>query len=379
MKQYKFLDLSATNQRYLSDLKAASLRVIESGRYIGGEEVEEFQNQVSELCQTPHCVGTSNGLDALRLIFEAYKILGKLKEGDEVIVPANTFIASVLAITHAGLKPVLVDPDIDTMVLTAEGIEKALSDSTRAILTVHLFGRIAWSREMAELAKKNDLIVVEDAAQSIGARSTTPGLFNTNMAGSLGHAGAFSFYPTKNIGALGDAGAVCTHCSQLAEIVKALSNYGSVERYNNIYAGFNCRLDTIQAALLRVKLPYVDEVNQHRQEIAQTYCDTISHPLVVAPPHPSDPRECVWHQYVIRVRESMRDKMREYLKNRGVETDIHYPTPVHLQQCYKSLAQSKLPIAETLANESISLPINDSVTADEAVEIAKMINSFYMI
>ena len=375
-KKYPFLDLKTANQQYMTALRRAATDVIDSGRYIGGVEVEMLNIQMAELCQAPHAIGVSNGLDALRLIFEAYKAMGRLKEGDEVIVPTNTFIATVLALTHAGLKPVLVDPDEATMNLSAEGIATAMTENVKAVVLVHLFGRVCWDDDIAQIISENNLIAIEDAAQAIGARSAVDGLFGSRQAGALCHAGAFSFYPTKNIGALGDAGAVITHDSELAATVSALANYGSDRRYHNIYAGFNCRLDPIQAAMLRVKIADTDNANARRFARAVAYNRHIQHPEIILPKLPALPMECVWHQYVIRIAADRRDAFREFLLENGVETDVHYPVPVHLQPCYASLPHGALPISEKLALESVSLPIGDHISEMDAREIAEIINKF---
>lgn len=374
--KYPFLDLKAANERYMSDLCVAATGVINSGRYIGGPEVDELNCQLAAMCQAPHAIGVSNGLDALRLIFEAYKVLGRISEGDEVIVPANTFIATVLSLTHTGLKPVLVDPDEMTMNLSAESIAKAISPRVKAIVLVHLFGRVCWDEKIARIIRDNDLIAVEDAAQAIGARSITDGLYSSRQAGAICHAGAFSFYPTKNIGALGDAGAVVTHDSELAAAVSALANYGGDRRYHNLYVGFNCRLDPIQAAMLRVKLRDTDEANARRFARAVAYNRHILHPAIIKPLIPSSPTQCVWHQYVVRIKAELRDDFREYMFANGVETDIHYPTPPHQQPCYEHLPHGPLPISEQLASESVSLPIGDPISEIDAREIAEIINKF---
>lgn len=375
-KKYPFLDLKTANQQYMAALRCAATDVIDSGRYIGGVEVEMLNTQMAELCQAPHAIGVSNGLDALRLIFEAYKAMGRLKEGDEVIVPTNTFIATVLALTHSGLKPILVDPDEVTMNLSADGISKAMTANVKAVVLVHLFGRVCWDDDIAQIIRDSNLIAIEDAAQAIGARSAVDGLFGSRQAGALCHAGAFSFYPTKNIGALGDAGAVITHDSELAATVSALANYGSDRRYHNIYAGFNCRLDPIQAAMLRVKLADTDNANARRFARAVAYNRHIQHPEIILPKLPALPMECVWHQYVIRVAAEKRDAFRVFLHENGVETDIHYPVPVHLQPCYASLPHGALPVSEKLASESVSLPIGDHISEMDAREIAEIINQF---
>lgn len=376
MSRYPFLDLATINEPYADDIKNAVGRIIDSGRYIGGDEVETFNKELARFCHTPYAIGVSNGLDALTLILEGYKVLGSLNPGDEVIVPANTYIASVLAVTRAGLTPVLVDPDETTMNLSSAGISRAITSRTRAIMPVHLYGRIAWDNEIRELALRHNLIVIEDAAQSIGAQAADNGLFGSRMAAGIGHAGALSFYPTKNMGALGDAGAVITHDDKLAEAVRALANYGSDKRYHNIYAGYNCRLDPIQAAILRVKLHDIHNVNARRFERAVAYNNELNHPLVTKPHFSKAATDCVWHQYVIRVSGNNRDAMRQYLTSQGVSTDIHYATPPHLQPCYSNLSHGDLKLTETLCDEVLSLPISDCTSVADAAHIAHIINKF---
>lgn len=374
MKHYPFLDLGELNRPYMAELSQAAVRVIESGRYIGGPEVENFEKALGELTGAPYIIGVSNGLDALRLILRGYVELGRLSEGDEVIVPANTYIASVLAISDAGLRPVLVEPDSRTMNLDSRKAAEAVTPRTRAVMPVHLYGRAAWDEQLLQTVRENNLLVVEDCAQSIGARTTVPGLFGTVMTGSLGHAGAFSFYPTKNIGALGDAGAVATHDEELARTIRALANYGSDRRYHNIYRGFNCRLDPMQAAMLNVKLPHTERENADRFARALAYSRTIDREDVVTPLMSQSVTDCVWHQYVIRVKGGKRDLMQRLLKAEGVDTDIHYAVPPHLQPCYATLPHSPLPITERLASEILSLPIAGGVTVEDAAEIARIIN-----
>lgn len=371
---YPFLDLGKVNAPYAENLVKATERVIRSGRYIGGEECGQFERELAELVGVPYAVGVSNGLDALRLILRAYIELGRLSLGDEVVVPANTYIASVLAISEAGLVPVLVDVDETTMNLDSALVEKALTPHTRAVMTVHLYGRVAWDKSLAELARRNNLIVVEDCAQAIGARAATAGLHGMCQAGSLGDAAAFSFYPTKNVGALGDAGAVTTHDEELAKTVRALANYGSDRRYHNIYIGYNCRLDPIQAAMLRVKLIHTQEENADRFARALAYSRTIDHPSVITPLLSKEVSDNVWHQYVVRVTDGKRDKMMSRLAEAGVGTDIHYAVPPHLQPCYSSLAHGPLPVTELLAGEILSLPIATGTSVKDAAEIAEIIN-----
>ncbi len=374
--RFPFLNLATVNAIYRDDLLSAAKRVINGGRYIGGEEVSAFNRELAGLCDAPYAIGVSNGLDALRLIFEGYKVLGLLKKGDEIIIPANTYIASVLAVTHSGLTPILVDPDEHTMNLSADSILKALSPRTRAIMPVHLYGRIAWSMEMKCIAEDHDLLVIEDAAQAIGAEAGCDGMFSSRKAAAIGHAGAFSFYPTKNVGALGDAGAVVTHNKALADAVNALANYGSDRRYHNIYAGFNCRLDPIQAAMLRAKLSDLSDCNHRRQLRAESYDKNIDNPFIIKPALGSDTNDCVWHQYVLRISDGRRDEFISYLTDNGVGTDIHYAIPPHLQPCYTNLAHMSLPVTEQLANEIVSLPISDCTSIADTVEISNIINRF---
>lgn len=373
-KVYPFLDLATVNAPYLDEIKNVAIDVIASGRYIGGKEVEGLEYDLCQLTGAPYAVGVSNGLDALRLIFRAYIEMGRLHPGDEVIVPANTYIASVLAVTDSGLKPVFVDPDPATMCLSGDGVALAVSANTKAILPVHLYGRAAWDEKMTEIVCDNGLIVVEDNAQAIGASSAYPGLYGKHATGALGDAAAFSFYPTKNIGALGDAGAVTTHDKELAAAVCALRNYGSDRRYHNIYAGLNCRLDPIQAAMLRIKLRHIDNETEHRRKLAHIYSTHLTNPHVSLPLIDT-PDLSVWHQYVVRV--SDRDAFREYLASQGVQTDIHYATPPHLQPCYSTYAGLDLPITCRLANEVVSLPISSGTTETDAIEISEIINSYF--
>lgn len=373
MKQYTFLNLGTINQQYNTAIKDAVNRVIDSGRYIGGENVTRFEKNLSTLCGVPYTIGVSNGLDALRLIFRGYIELGIMQHGDEVIVPANTYIASVLAISDNGLKPIFVEPLLDTYNLDSSLIEKAITPRTRAIMTVHLYGRVAWDEKLTNIAKKYNLKIIEDNAQAIGATSLCDGLYESRTTGALGDAAGFSFYPTKNIGALGDAGAVTTHDNQLAEIVTALRNYGSDYQYHNKYTGLNCRLDPIQAAILNVKLPFLREENKYRQSIANIYNSEINNSAIIKPLECSD-NEMVWHQYIVRV--ANREHFRNYMTQNSVETAIHYPIPPHLQPCYKQYNNLKLPIAEKIANEVVSLPITRCTSIQDAIEISNIINNY---
>ena len=372
-KRYPFLDLGTVNAEYADALKAAACRVIDSGRYVGGPENEAFEKELADATGTAFAIGVSNGLDALRLIFKAYIALGRLNPGDEVLVPANTYIASVLAVTDSGLSPVFVEPDPTTLNLDTSLIEQAITPQTRAILTVHLYGRACYDQAMAEAARRHELLIVEDNAQAIGADAEHRSPQGTTRTGALGDAAAFSFYPTKNIGALGDAGAVTTSDPDLASAVRALANYGSTSRYHNVYEGYNCRLDPIQAAFLRAKLPYIEKECSRRRRLAHIYDTEIDNPAVVKPLMTA-PDRCVWHQYVVRT--AKRGQFMDYLAENGVGTDIHYAVPPHRQPCYSRYAGLELPVTERLASEIVSLPISACPSETDAAEIAHIINSF---
>lgn len=373
--KYPFLDLKTVNRPYMDDICAALCRVALSGRYVGGPETDAFESELAAATGTRMAVGVSNGLDALRLIFRALVGLGRLKPGDEVLVAANTYIASVLAISDAGLTPVLVDADPVTMNMSASAASRAVTERTRAMLPVHLYGRVCWDERLKALAREHNLIVVEDNAQAIGARSAVSGLDDRSFrTGALGHAAAFSFYPTKNIGALGDAGAVTTDDADLAATVRNLANYGSDRRYHNVSKGFNCRLDPVQAAVLRVKLPHLHEVNAAREAVAQAYLDNITNPAVALPAAACD-GDCVWHQFVIRC--ETRDDLRRYLAEHGVQTDINYPTPVHRQPCYAGEFEGQaFEVAERLSDTLICLPVSACTSPEDACEIAAIINRY---
>lgn len=373
MKQYPFLDLGLANKPLEEQFKDAACKVIESGRYLHGEQTELFEQEVAAKCEVKHCIAVSNGLDALKLILRAYKELGYLHDGDKVIVPANTFIASVLSISDNNLIPVLCEPSPETMNLDDENIEQLIDGKVKAIMPVHLYGTPCWSEKLKRISEEHQLLIIEDNAQAIGAKSIICGLNGTFSTGGLGHASGISFYPTKNLGGLGDAGAVLTNDAQLAKTVKALANYGSDRRYHNIYKGYNCRIDEIQAAMLRVKLSALDQETVRRNYIAKTYNEHINNSLVTTPNIFEDMVQ-VWHQYVVRVEN--RDKFRKFLSENGVQTDIHYATPPHLQPCYNDLKCNSLPMAERMANEVVSLPIAHPITVADAIEISNIINNF---
>lgn len=387
-KIYPFLQLDAVTAPYREELIDAAKRVINSGWYIGGPEVESLESELSDLLTVPFVVGVSNGLDALRLTLRSWIELHYLRKGQGVVVPANTFIASVLAIVDAGLVPVFAEPDIVTMNLSGITLGKAIADNPDieigAVMTVHLYGRVAWDEDMRKIIESEGLLVIEDTAQAIGARSySVDGLFGSKNAGTLGHAGCFSFYPTKNVGALGDAGAVVTHDRKLATMVKTLANYGADRRYHNEYCGYNCRIDPLQAALIRVKLAHMEEENSARRVNADTYNQIINHPHIKLPLMPSRDcvKECVWHQYVIR--SPRRNELQEYLKSNGVMTDIHYPVACSRQPCIERLTaklfpgkQISLPVAEKMSEEVLSLPVSSATSASDVREIAEIINCF---
>ena len=371
--KYPFLDLALAHAPYLNELKAAACEVIERGRYLHGVQTDQLEQEIAQLCQTKYCVSMSNGLDALRLILRAYKELGMLCDGDEVIVPANTYVATVLAVSDNNLVPVLCEPREDTMNLDSRLMEALITPRTRAVMPVHLYGTPCWDETLMQVARAHDLLIIEDNAQAIGAGSAILGLNGTKATGGLGHAAGISFYPTKNLGALGDAGAVVTNDDALAAMVRALANYGSDRRYHNIVRGYNCRLDEIQAAMLRVKLRHLEEENATRNAVAEAYSTCITNPQVKTPDFIKGTKQ-IWHQYIVRVKR--RDEFRDYLTENGVGSDIHYATPPHRQPCYHDLAHLSLPITERLADEVVSLPIAPPMTPADACAIAEIINRF---
>lgn len=362
-----FLDLKKLNSVYADQLREACARVIDSGWFIGGQELADFERSFAEYCGVAHCVGVANGLDALTLTLRAWKEMGRLKEGDEVIVPANTYIASVLAITENRLKPVLVEPDPQTFNLSAEGVQAALTDKTRAVVAVHLYGQMADMKGIMALADRHDLLVLEDAAQSHGAS------IDGRRAGSWGHAAGFSFYPGKNLGALGDAGALATHDAELAKMVRGLGNYGSYRKYENEYQGVNSRLDEIQAAMLSVKLVHLDQEIAARRKVATAYLEGIDNPGVRLP-HLNAPEQHVWHLFVVRCER--REELQRHLHDSGVQTLIHYPIPPHKQQAYSGFGNLSLPLTEAIHREVLSLPISPVMSEDEVQAVVRAVNSF---
>lgn len=362
-----FLDLKKINAQYQTELKEACARVIDSGWYILGKEVAEFEKEFAAFCETEHCLGVANGLDALILILRAYIELGVMQPGDEVIVPSNTYIASILAISENGLTPVLVEPDINTYNLDPKLIEQAITPKTKAILTVHLYGQVTGMDEINAIAKKHSLKVIEDCAQAHGA------LYKGKKVGSLGDAGGFSFYPGKNLGALGDGGAVTTNDQELSNTIAALRNYGSHEKYKNLYKGMNSRLDEIQAAMLRVKLAYLDKEVQARQAVAKAYLQGINNPVIELP-IVEDVEAHVWHLFVIKT--TQREQLVNYLAENGVQTLIHYPIPPHQQDAYKEWGSASFPISEKMHEQVLSLPIGPTMNDSNVNEIIVAINSF---
>ena len=373
MKEHVFLDLAMANAPIMEELKDAACQVIASGRYLHGEQTALLEQEMAMLCQVKYCIAVSNGLDALRLVIRAYKEMGVLHEGDKVIVPGNTYVASLLAVSDNGLEPCPCDVREDTMNLDTCKIEPLLTPQVKAVMPVHLYGTPCWDEQLIDIAKRYNLKIIEDNAQAVAAQASVAGLNGTKVTGSLGHATGMSFYPTKNLGALGDAGCVLTSDEQLASTVRALANYGADRHYHNIYKGLNCRIDEIQAAMLRVKLKHLGQETQRRMMIARTYNEHITNPLVTRPAIFDDMQQ-VWHQYVVRVKE--RDRFMSYLKQNGVGTDIHYATPPHRQPCYSELASCKLPVTEMLAREVVSLPIAYPISQQDAIEISNIINDF---
>ncbi len=367
-----FLDLKKINQQYADEMKQAASEVIDSGWYLLGDRLNLFEEDLSKYIGTNHAVGVANGLDALRLILRAWMEMGYLEEGDEVIVPANTFIASVLAITDNGLKPVFCEPDISTYNLDFDRVEECITDRTGAIMVVHLYGRVCWSKKLENLADRYDLKIIEDNAQAIGAE------WNGIKTGALGDAAAFSFYPGKNLGALGDSGAVTTDDDELAEVVRALGNYGSKEKYRHDFKGLNSRMDELQAAFLSIKLKYLDEENQQRRKVAHQYVQEIENPVITLPYSSSDDlltdKSNVWHLFPIL--HPNRDDLQKYLKENGVQTLIHYPIPPHKQKAYKEYSENRFPISERIHKEELSLPMGSHLTKQEIEKVTSIISSY---
>ncbi len=364
----KFLDLKKINLAHQEEIENRLLQTFRSGWYLLGNEGKNFESNLSKYIGSPHAIGVANGLDALRLIFKAWIELGQLKVGDEVIVPANTYIASVLAITDNRLKPVFAEPDPETFNLDLAKIEALITPKTKSIMVVHLYGRVCWSEELEALAKKYNLKIIEDNAQAIGAE------WKGIKTGNLGDAAGFSFYPGKNLGALGDGGAVTCKDALLAKTIRALANYGSQEKYVNRYQGLNSRLDEMQAAVLDVKLKYIDAENARRREIAERYIAEINNDKITLPSLPADPNEHVWHLFVIRTKK--RDALQKHLENNGVQTLIHYPIPPHNQKAYKFWNHLSFPLTEQIHQEVLSLPISPVMETEEVDYVIELLNKF---
>ena len=370
----KFLDLQKINAQYATELKQAAAEVIDSGWFLMGDKLSNIEKELAQFVGASHAIGVANGLDALRLILNAYIELGVMSEGDEVIVPANTYIASLLAISENNLTPVLVEPNSTSFNLDFDLIEKQITPKTKAIMVVHLYGQVCWSDDLVALAKKHNLKIIEDNAQAIGAE------WNGIKTGNLGDAAGFSFYPGKNLGALGDSGAVTTNDPVLAEQVRALGNYGSKKKYVNEYQGLNSRLDEIQAAFLSVKLKHIDRENQYRRQLASLYLNGISNPKIQLPvPNnvnfkQENNTEHVWHLFVIRT--ANRDELQNYLTENGIQTLIHYPIPPNKQLAYATMNHLDFPITNVIHQEVLSLPISPVTTAEEVQKVIEALNNF---
>lgn len=368
----KFLDIQKINEKYYNDIPNAVDKVVKSGWYIRGEESNLFEQEFAAYVGVKNAIGVANGLDALRIILRAYIEKGEMKEGDEIIVPANTYIASILAITENNLRPVLVEPDIGTYNINPKLIESHITERTKGIMLVHLYGRNAFTEKIGSLCTKYNLKLIEDAAQAHGA------FYNSKRIGSIGDAAGFSFYPGKNLGALGDAGAICTQDDELASICKSIGNYGSEKKYHNKFKGLNSRLDEIQAAVLRVKLRGLDIDNQLRRNTASYYIDHLNNSLISLPVNgihaTSEYVGHVWHLFVIRI--GGRSDFIDYLKAKGIQTLIHYPIPPHKQQAYIEWKDLQLPITEKVHDEIVSIPISPVLSRKEVDYVIECINNY---
>ena len=364
----KFLELANINQRFSNQFKKITETFLESGYYVLGKEVNAFENAFAKYCGAEFCCGVGNGLDALILILEGYKAIGRLKEGDEVILPANTFIATILAVSKAGLTPILVEPNESTFNLSVKNVRDAITPKTKAIMTVHLYGQTTPMKEMKALADEYNFLLLEDAAQSHGA------MIDGKRAGAWGDAAAFSFYPGKNLGALGDGGAITTSDSELNATIRSYRNYGSDQKYVHSLKGVNSRLDELQAAFLSVKLKNLDVDNEHRRKIAEHYEAGINNPLILTPTLPENRLWHVWHLYVIRCTD--RDRLQKYLRDNAIETLIHYPTPPHKQLAYKELSHMKLPLTESIHKSVLSLPIYPTLVEKDVQHVVNVLNKF---
>ena len=363
----KLLDLQAITAMHGDEIKTAVNRVIDSGWFLQGNENKQFESDYAQYIGTDHCIAVANGLDALYLLMRGYKEMGVMHDGDEIIVPANTYIATIIAITRNNLVPVLVEPTWNHLEIDIDKIEKAITHKTKGVMIVHLYGRIAYNDRLGEICKKYRLKLMEDCAQSHGCA------WKGVKTGALGDAAAHSFYPGKNLGALGDAGAVTTNNAELASVVRALANYGSQKKYVFKYVGMNSRMAETDAAALDVKLNYLDEDNKKRQKLADYYYAHINNPLITMPSRIPDENN-VYHQFPIFCEQ--RDELQEYLKKNGIQTLIHYPIPPHKQECYKEWNERCYPITEKIHSQELSIPMNQVVSEDDAKEVVRVINAF---
>lgn len=363
----KLLDLQAITMQHAEEYEAAARRVIESGWFLQGRENDTFEHDYAQYIGSRHCVAVANGLDALKLILRGYKEMGVMNDGDEIIVPANTYIATILAITDNHLVPVLVEPTWEHLELDIDRVEEAITPKTRGVMTVHLYGRIAYNEKLGDICRRHGLKLMEDCAQSHGCQ------WNGVKTGALGDAAAHSFYPGKNLGAFGDAGAVTTDDEALAAVIRALANYGSQKKYVFRYVGMNSRMSELDAAILSVKLKYLDEDNQRRRQLADYYYTHISNPLITLPTRLPDENN-VYHQFPILCQQ--RDVLQDYLKEGGVQTLIHYPIPPHKQECYREWNSRCYPITERIHQQELSIPMNQVVSREEAEIVVELINTF---
>ncbi len=362
-----YLDVKAVTALHGEEIQTAVAEVVGSGWYLQGRALQQFEQHYAEYIGTKHCVGVANGLDALTLTLRAYKEMGKLQEGDEVLVPANTFIATVLSITENQLKPVFVDVEEDTLDLNLAALERAITEKTKVLMLVHLYGRCTYNEQIQRLCKENGLLLIEDNAQAHGCR------YEGRKTGSLGHAACHSFYPGKNLGALGDGGAVTTDNEEVAKMIRSIANYGFAEKYVAIHQGRNSRLDEVQAAVLDVKLRHLDEENQRRIELARLYYKHLKNEAIRLPKM-MDEGNNVYHIFPVFTKE--RDALKQYLQNKGIGTLIHYPIPPHQQECYKAYSGLDLPITEKLAKEELSIPLNPTMIEEEAMWVVKALNDW---
>ena len=368
MDKISFLELKEINSKYINAISEHCEKTMRSGWYINGTQKKQFEEDLARYNKLPYAIGTSNGYDSLRLIFKSLIMTGKLKIGDHVIVPSNSFVASALAISENGLIPKFVDVNKDDFLICQNSLIDKTTNKVKAILIVHLYGQICWSNELKQIIERHNLIVVEDNAQAIGAE------LNGVKSGAIGIASAFSFYPGKNLGAMGDGGAICTKDLELYQIMKAASNYGASNKYTHDILGDNCRLDEIQAAVLNIKLPHLNDENTIRRSIAKKYTEGIKNENIQLPKLPLAPLSHVWHLYVIQVEN--RKEFQEFMKMNGIETMIHYPIPIHKQQAYKKYNAINLINCETIQNKIVSIPLNISLD-DESIEyIISTINNY---